>query len=109
MQGSACNIAHYRSPSMGRQATRCACLAVVPHSSETHNIDRDTESQFDPLVVKQRITPRTTNWYYASCWVVGSHLTDTLTSRRTLQRSLLSCNLLDTASTICPARATTRN
>jgi len=31
--------------------------------------------------LKQRLMPRTANPYYASSWVIGSHLTDMLTSR----------------------------
>ena len=85
--------AQYRSflkPFDRREPARYGRPAVVPDSSETLNIDRDTESQFEALLVKQRIMPRTANWYYASCWVIGSHLTDTLTlSRGTLQRSPL--------------------
>ena len=85
-------------------------LQLFRDSSETFNIDRGTESQFDALIVKQRNTPRTANWYYASCWVIGSHLTDTLTSRRTLQRSPLAIrSTVTAASMICPRRATTRN
>jgi hypothetical protein len=31
--------------------------------------------------LKQRLMPRAANPYYASSWVIGSHLTDMLTSR----------------------------
>ena len=103
MQGSPCNIAHYRSPSMGREATRCACLAVVLRKFGVFNIDRGTDSQINLLIVRQRNTPRTAIWYYASCWVIGSHLAGTLASRRAL------CNSLDTEGRLDddPKRATT--
>jgi hypothetical protein len=69
------------------------------------NIDRGTESQFNLLIVKQRNTPRTTNWYYASCWVIGSRLAGTLTSRRSQRNSLDTDGRLDDYA----KRATIRN
>ena len=56
---------------------------LVPHGWATVNIAKRYRVAIRCMaVVKQRIMPRAANRYYASSWVIGSHLTDMLTSRR---------------------------
>jgi len=87
----------YRSlskPFDRREPARYGRPAVVPDSSETLNIDSDTESQFEALLVKQRIMPRTANWYYL---LLGNRLASDRHAHAQPQNVavLTSCNSLD--------------
>jgi len=97
-----CNVAHSPGLSMGVEPTPYAhtqedelhCVSrslkplyprhpLVPHGSATVNIAKRYRVAIRCMaVVKQRIMSRAANRYYASSWVIGSHLTDMLTSRR---------------------------
>ena len=72
-----------------RDHNHCAGFAVQCRSFsrpfDGRRADTYAQTQEDErcmAVVKQRIMPRAANRYYASSWVIGSHLTDMLTSRR---------------------------
>ena len=82
---------HLRADAGRRVALRVLCSLkplyprhpLVPHGWATVNIAKRYRVAIRCMaVVKQRIMPRAANRYYASSWVIGSHLTDMLTSRR---------------------------